>query len=295
MAITLLSKYRNGNYDVKIFSDGTKIRKTEDDDFNPIFPESIDLKITSYCDANCPECHENATVLGRHANLNLPFLVTLPRGTEVAIGGGNPLSHPELISFLKKMKEQGVICNITINQDHLIKNYKFVQKMIDEKLVHGIGISYMAYSEELINFCHKNTNAVLHLILGIHSVDVLDELSNKNLKILFLGYKKFGRGEDFYSVEVDKKIARVNKGFDKYKNKFKVICLDNLGYTSLEIDKRISKEERDKYYMGDDGMFTMYVDAVEETYAPNSITPKKERKSLKNNIIEMFRDIRRKL
>ena len=42
----ILGKYRNGNYSVCIFDDGTKIRKTDDDEFCPDFAENIDLKIT---------------------------------------------------------------------------------------------------------------------------------------------------------------------------------------------------------------------------------------------------------
>ena len=42
----LLSEYINGNYKVKIYSDGTKVRYSNEDEFHPIFPESINLKIT---------------------------------------------------------------------------------------------------------------------------------------------------------------------------------------------------------------------------------------------------------
>lgn len=45
----LLHLYQNGNYDVKIYSDGTKVRTTEDDEFIAQFPENIDCKITNKC------------------------------------------------------------------------------------------------------------------------------------------------------------------------------------------------------------------------------------------------------
>ena len=38
----LLYKYKNGNYMVRIFEDGTKERYTLEDEFNPTFPERID-------------------------------------------------------------------------------------------------------------------------------------------------------------------------------------------------------------------------------------------------------------
>ena len=91
---SLLAKYKNGNYTVRLFSDGTKIRFTLDDEFNAMFPESIDIKITNYCDISCLMCHEDSSTKGVHGNLEHPFLDTLVAGTELAIGGGNPLSHP---------------------------------------------------------------------------------------------------------------------------------------------------------------------------------------------------------
>ena len=45
----LLGEYQNGNYTVKIYNDGTKIRETNDDVFVASFPECIDLKITNNC------------------------------------------------------------------------------------------------------------------------------------------------------------------------------------------------------------------------------------------------------
>lgn len=45
----LLSKYRNGNYNVMIFEDGTKIRYNDLDCLIPEFPESMDMKISNFC------------------------------------------------------------------------------------------------------------------------------------------------------------------------------------------------------------------------------------------------------
>ena len=118
----LLAKYKNGNYSVRLYDDGTKIKSTLYDDFVADFPDSIDLKITDYCDVNCPMCHESSSINGRHADLNSPFLDTIGSGTELAIGGGNPLSHPDLAQFLARMKNRGVICNLTVNERHLLKS-----------------------------------------------------------------------------------------------------------------------------------------------------------------------------
>ena len=43
--LKLLGVYKNGNYTVKVLSDGTKIRETLEDEFIPSFAEN--------CDCNC--------------------------------------------------------------------------------------------------------------------------------------------------------------------------------------------------------------------------------------------------
>ena len=113
----LLGMYRNGNFTTTLFSDGTKIRETKEDEFVPDFAESMDVKITNQCDMGCPFCHENSTINGKHGDiLNEKFINTLHPYQEVAIGGGDVTSHPDLIPFLRKLKERKIIANITVNQ-----------------------------------------------------------------------------------------------------------------------------------------------------------------------------------
>ena len=42
----LLAHYTNGNYEVALFDDGTKIRKNDLDNLTPSFAESNDITIT---------------------------------------------------------------------------------------------------------------------------------------------------------------------------------------------------------------------------------------------------------
>ena len=47
--MNLLAKYKNGNYNVKIYDDGTKIRYNDLDNLTPEFAESNDVTITTVC------------------------------------------------------------------------------------------------------------------------------------------------------------------------------------------------------------------------------------------------------
>ena len=52
----LLTKYQNGNYTVRLFNDGTKIRMNNLDNFTPAFAESMDVTITEKCNGHCKYC-----------------------------------------------------------------------------------------------------------------------------------------------------------------------------------------------------------------------------------------------
>ena len=103
----LLGRYKNGNFHVAIFDDGTKIRETNDEEFTPDFAENMDIKICNVCDVLCPFCHEGSTKNGKLGDiLNEKFIDTLHPYQEVAIGGGDITSHPDLIPFFAETQRE---------------------------------------------------------------------------------------------------------------------------------------------------------------------------------------------
>lgn len=269
-------EYKNGNYSVKLnLSNGTKIRETFDPDakeFFPDFPESMDVKITNKCDMNCPFCSEGSTDDGKHGDiLKFDLLDTIAPYTEVAIGGGNVLSHPDLFSFLLALKDRKVIANITVNQLHFVKHYDIIEKMIDEELVKGIGVSLYDSKDELFyELIKKTPNAIVHVINGIVTSEDIDNMINKNISLLILGYKNIRRGANFYSSSVEKNQKMLYEYIPNITNNFKIVCLDNLAIEQLNPQRFISKEQWDELYMGEDGQFTFFVDLVEEKFAKSS-------------------------
>lgn len=99
----LLGRYKNGNYITTIFSDGTKIRQTKDDEFKPSFAENCDIKITNMCDMNCPMCHENSTIDGQHGDIDMEFLNHLHPYTELACLDGDSVVYTK--DGVKKIKD----------------------------------------------------------------------------------------------------------------------------------------------------------------------------------------------
>lgn len=270
--MTTISKYKNGNTTVTIKSDGTKIREYEG---IPIIehPESIDVKITNYCDLGCKYCHESSTTEGNHADLDelLSVLSDLPPGVELAIGGGNPLSHPGIVDFLGKLKERGIIANITVNQGHLKPYYNLIRELILNDLVKGVGISITSKNFKYVKPILEITdNVVYHVIAGVNEVSILDELiSLGKCKVLILGYKHFGFGVNFHSQKVEDEISRWYRELPKYLRRC-TISFDNLAIEQLNVRRLFTNDGWNRFYMGDDFVFTMYIDAVRGEYAPTS-------------------------
>jgi len=292
----LIGSYINGNYKVMIFDDGTKVRENDLDNFKPDFPESIDIKITNMCNMNCSMCHENSTKDGKHGDImNLKFINSLHPYTELAIGGGNPLEHPDLIPFLKKCKELKLIPSMTINQVHFQENLDFIRQIVNEKLIYGLGISVVNINDKFIEQLKEFPNAVLHIIAGLISIEDLEKLSQNNFKILILGYKIFRRGADLYEIsskEINSKIELLKNKLDIIiKEKwFDVVSFDNLAIKQLSIKSLLTEEEWNEFYMGDDGFATMYIDCVEKKFARSSTSTVTY--DLMKDIKDMFNVIR---
>src|SRR4051794_14675777 len=136
----LLASYTNGNCRVEIQDDGTKTRVWEGE-AKPEFPESMDLKITDWCDGGCAYCHEKSTVNGKPARLEdiIRLLSELPVGVEIAMGGGDTVSYPDLEELLVWAEGHGLIMNMTVNAMHLYRHVETIRSFRARGLVYGIG------------------------------------------------------------------------------------------------------------------------------------------------------------
>ena len=279
--MNLLTKYKNGNHYTEIYDNGTRIRETinpDDDHFIYEFPESFDCKITDYCDAGCPFCHEDSTIKGAHGTLHIldPMISSLQRGTEIAVGGGNVLSHPDLLWFLKRLDEQGVIVNITINQRHVRQSWNKLKRILP--YVKGIGVSLADSSndEDFKLIDQLGDNVVIHTIAGILDVNDWERLRGR--KVLILGYKDLRRGHDNFVKNGDKILSNLTmlktEGLPYLKNICKLVSFDCLAIEQLNPKQIFSMSDAayNTLYQGHDyDMFdkdgnltvgTMYMDVV---------------------------------
>lgn len=289
----VLTTYTNGNYHVTLLNDGTKIRYNRLDNLIPAFAESIDCNITERCDGGCGYCYLGCNEDGKHADLNQSFFDTLHRGQELALNG-NDLSHPQLKEFLIRMKNQGVICNLTVNQIHLIRCIDKIRELVNEELIYGLGVSLVNSADSRLYYYLKEfPNAVLHTIDGLLSSENIYNLSDKNIKLLILGYKVLGRGDDYYNKhhdEIENNIEWLKNNIMYLKNAFNVISFDNLAIEHLDLKNQVAKDIWKYSYMGDEGSYTFYIDAVNKKFALSSLSPIQY--DLRDSVDEMFNYIR---
>lgn len=288
----LLGRYKNGNFVTTILSDGTKIRETKNDEFIPSFAENMDVKICNYCDMGCKFCHEGSSLYGKFgAILNEKFIDTLHPYQEIAIGGGDATSHPDLIPFLQKLKERKVIANMTVNQIHFEKKQELIKKLVDEKLIYGLGVSLVNPTKHFIELIKQYPNAVIHVINGVLKPLDIKALENNNLKMLILGYKHLRRGNEYFEEEqndIEVKQQWLYENLEDIIQKFKVVSFDNLAIEQLNVKRLLTQEEWDEFYMGDDGKVTYYVDMVERKFAQSSTAPFDKRYDLLDSVDDMF-------
>lgn len=262
-----------------------KIRfATSNGEIVPEYPELIDLKITNACEHGCPMCYMDATMKGKHADVSFLKSMISNAGTprnnnyhriEFSIGGGNILLYPNLEELFKYIKEKGHIINVTINA-------KDCKKVIEDKNINSIfmkyvdGIGVSVFSDEdaeiLIDFKNIINNSkssydknykyiVAHLIPEYLGVELTKKISNKIkniwMPVLYLGYKKTGRGktqkyqeftnEDLISIFKDARCVSIDTTFA---NRYFWWIKDNFSYA-----KTMTLNE---------GEFSMYIDGVSQ-------------------------------
>lgn len=322
--------YQNGNYTVTINkNNGTQIRETlnpDDTEFLPEFPDHMDVKISNRCKYGCKMCHEKSVPDGELSKLIIPiehqiekpegmndfdfyhrFFKTLTPGTELALGGGAVTEHPDLEKFLVLLNERGILANITVNIREYKDNEEFINKLVQENLVKGIGISwndYMTTSESMRLWKRilKNPRAVIHIIAGLVNTVTLDEflteLKQDGIipKMLVLGYKNYGRAEQIWnknSDECKKDIIDFGEWLSNNHNRFKLISFDNLALQQLDLIKLgiATQKDFDEGYQGDDKSISSasgYVDLVKEEFAISSTSKERFKLDKDMNIKSIF-------
>lgn len=275
-------KYRNGNAVVTLdLQDGTRIIEYPDNE--PLTlqtPLNIDIRVSTQCpygynaetkQSTCAFCHESALVNGQECHYGVLQQVLmdakLPRGTEIALGV-NQITN-DLMQFVKNLWKLGLVVNITMNERYILEYGDTRLKQL-LPYVYGLGISYRSLQGclSLPDWIAEYPHTVIHVINGIDDFDDVKELGVKYRKLLILGEKDFGfnRGKVDLNTPQHKQwksnVMQLTEIFD-------IVSFDNLGLQQLEIRGKITDTEYKSFYQGE---HSMYINAVEQYFAPSSRT-----------------------
>lgn len=271
----LLYTYKNWWFTVKLFDDWTKIWNWE---WEREFPDSMDVKITNYCDAWCWYCHEMSTIEWKHGDLSLflEWIKKLPKWIEIAIGGGNPLSHPEILPFLQELKSSWYVPNLTVNAIH--------QEQITKEIEDAIYGIWVSYTREIT---YNNPNMVIHFIAWVHPHELIKKHLDAWYKCLILWYKTWWRGIKWKNLWVELKIKQLTYHLPEMKW---LLAFDSLAVKQLNPQNIVSSDYWNTHYTGDDGTLSMYFDLVKWEYCKNSFA--KKRYKFDGDIITSFNNIK---
>lgn len=121
------------------------------------YPEFYDVKITSYCEGNCPFCYMDSKSTDSHIIDSLDKIKSFfgnmtpnQRPFQVAIGGGEPTSHPNFFKILYAFHELGIQPNYTTN-GMWVKNtdIEYISNMMDYTINYCGGVAVS---------CHPHLN-----------------------------------------------------------------------------------------------------------------------------------------
>ncbi|MEN6553569.1 MAG: radical SAM protein [Methanobacterium sp.] len=217
---------------------------SEDPQMAP-WPELADISISNYCTNGCSYCYRKSSEEGKFMSLEdyrfaLQELTSEKYGSifQVALGGGEPLLHPDFTEIIRITREEfGVIPNYTTSGKFF--NPENIEATRD--YCGAVAISWDPYrdlsTEELskIGSCLKDKGilANIHYVISEatinDAVDLLNGKYDEYIKdfnsVIFLTYKPTGRAENSGSIKsagalrtfldlVDDPVTSIKIGFD---------------------------------------------------------------------------------
>lgn len=199
---------------------GTKLRFSLGKYEKATKPELVDIALTDFCPFSCSFCYMGSTLEGRHSTMEqMEFIIdelSKVKVLEVALGGGEPTSHPNFVEILQKFHAAGVTPNFTT------KTAATVRKLWPQ-IGHLIG--GFAYSAEtplqiraaagvLSRGGVPLDRANLHYVMGLgdreHFREYLETAHEVGMRVTLLGYKTSGRGKDVIPFPYDWWIEEVS-------------------------------------------------------------------------------------
>lgn len=174
------------------------------------YPEFYDVKITGNCEGNCSYCYMDSKPEKHYENIlskTKSFFGNISienRPYQVAIGGGEPTSHPDFIDLLKLFDNELNICpNYTTNGMFIKSSNSEEILEASKKYCGGVAVSCHGHLDEYWmlaanKFYEYEIKLNFHIIISDKkSIDrftkIYDEWNNKVEYFVLLPYGNQGR------------------------------------------------------------------------------------------------------
>ena len=200
---------------------GTTFRWGESFEKNPEYapwPELADVSISNHCSMGCDFCYRDSKPDNSFMSLtDYEYLLKQLRHPywgnvfQVALGGGEPLEHPDFMKIIDVTWENRVVPNFTTNGKYLTND--LIVKLKDK--VGAIAISTLdirTIDKEVIqNLKMNKIKCNIHYVLNHHNLGQAIDILNGRYKqclqdansIIFLTYKPLGRADNSRNLRMD--------------------------------------------------------------------------------------------
>lgn len=291
-----------------IFSPYTGLRMRLSNEFVPVgqwkssTPELVDIKITSYCDNKLPcakWCYQSSNSKGMPAEMHSIYRIAKAleelQVFEVALGGGEPTSHPEFRRIIECFGYSKIVPNFTTGTVDWTIDDSLLRCV--ERLCGSFAVSIINYrdflrkkevidslSETIQRKCYYQiTDRTWSLEDVILLIADYNDKKRKTFKLSIVGFKDFGNGFGF-----------LNAGSNGYDFDLWKLLQDHKFYGLVHVDTAFLSGREDVALQNrcdtQEGLTSMYIDCVENTMNISSfsstpavpITKEKEREEILN-------------
>jgi hypothetical protein len=234
-------------------------------------------------------CYQDSTINGKHASFDqvkqIFYTLSKLEVFEVALGGGETTTHPEFDKILQEAYFAGLTPNFTSFNMEWAK-----KKNVEEAVLKYCGGFAISLAEDrskntkkiksVTNWLKKNKSfsgkVQFQLIIGLmdekNLLETINEIGKNdhglgnNYGITLLGYKTFGRG-----INLLQNVHKIN-----IKN---VIDCARVNWVKIGLDTKAVQNHKDELAEANissllttdkEGVFSMYIDAVENTISKDS-------------------------
>lgn len=235
------------------------------------WPELADISISNYCTKGCKFCYKDSTSEGAILSAeDYRFVLSSMQHEkwgnvfQVALGGGEPLEHPEFLKIIDITREMGIVPNFTTNGVHL---NAAIAKAIRGK-VGSVAISVGNGNEldpdKIKLLTNEGIKTNIHFVLDSDSIrdankllegcynDILQDING----VIFLTYKPKGRASAEHCLTLDSALERFISMTEKNE------CATRIGFDACFVPILMKFTGIDVDYIDacECGYFSVYID-----------------------------------